>query len=88
MAPPGIDSSLVGLPPKRSLAEWAALGIKRADGMPLVTIRRSTMRAALCSRAAATDRAFLVTDNFRVILRWNNSSYFALAVGYLAESVK
>jgi membrane-bound lytic murein transglycosylase B len=30
----------------------------------------------------------LVTDNFGVILRWNNSSYFALAVGYLADSVK
>ncbi|MDE1902636.1 MAG: lytic murein transglycosylase, partial [Alphaproteobacteria bacterium] len=29
----------------------------------------------------------LVFNNFRVILRWNNSSYFATAVGYLADAV-
>ena len=89
MAPPGINLSLVGLPPKRSLAEWAALGIKRADNMPLVNNpSESTMRAALLQPGGSDGPSFLVTDNFSVILRWNNSSYFALAVGYLAESVK
>ena len=83
MAPPGIDSSLVGLPPKRSL------GIKRADNMPLVNNpSESTMRAALLQPGGSDGPSFLVTDNFSVILRWNNSSYFALAVGYIAESVK
>ncbi|HEY1505157.1 MAG TPA: lytic murein transglycosylase [Stellaceae bacterium] len=89
IAPPGIDSSLVGLPPKRSLAEWAALGIKRADGQPLINdSAASTERAALLQPGGSDGPSFLVTDNFSVILRWNNSSYFALAVGYLAESVK
>ncbi len=52
IAPPGIDSSLVGLPPKRTLAEWAALGIKRADGMPLVNnpTESTTARRATAAR--------------------------------------
>jgi membrane-bound lytic murein transglycosylase B len=27
----------------------------------------------------------LVYDNFRTIMRWNKSTYFAAAVGYLAD---
>jgi membrane-bound lytic murein transglycosylase B len=89
IAPPGLDASLIGLPPKRSLAEWAALGIQRADGLPLVNNpSESAMHAALLQPGGSDGPSFLVSDNFSVILRWNNSSYFALAVGYLAESVK
>ena len=89
IAPPGLDASLVGMPQKRSLAEWAALGIKRSDGMPLVNDPSGIdARAALLQPGGSDGPSFLVTDNFSVILRWNNSSYFALAVGYLAESVK
>jgi membrane-bound lytic murein transglycosylase B len=89
IAPPGLDASLVGMPQKRSLAEWAALGIKRSDGMPLVNDpSESIARAALLQPGGSEGPSFLVTDNFSVILRWNNSSYFALAVGYIAESVK
>jgi membrane-bound lytic murein transglycosylase B len=89
IAPPGLDASLIGLPPKRLLAEWAALGIQRADGLPLVNNpSESAMHAALLQPGGSDGPSFLVSDNFSVILRWNNSSYFALAVGYLAESVK
>ena len=31
--------------------------------------------------------ALLVFDNFRVIKKWNNSTYFAAAVGYIADSI-
>ena len=89
IAPPGLDPALIGLPQKRSLAEWAALGIKRKDGLPLVNNpSQSAERAALLQPGGSDGPSFLVTDNFSVILRWNNSSYFALAVGYLAEGVK
>lgn len=89
IAPPGLDPALIGLPQKRSLTEWAALGIKRTDGMPLINNPSdSSERAALLQPGGSDGPSFLVTDNFSVILRWNNSSYFALAVGYLAESVR
>ena len=86
--PPGINSSLVGMPPKHTLADWAALGLKRADGTPLIDAQTdSGIRAALLQPDGSGGPSFLVTDNFSVILRWNNSSYFAIAVGYLADSV-
>jgi membrane-bound lytic murein transglycosylase B len=88
MTPPGLDSSLVGMPQKRPLAAWAALGIKRADGSPLIdAMTDSTQRAALLQPGGNDGPSFLVNDNFNVILHWNNSSYFAIAVGYLADSV-
>ena len=87
-APPSIDSSLVGMAAKRPLADWAALGITRNDGSALIDAATdSGVRAALLQPNGAAGPSFLVTDNFNVILRWNNSSFFALAVGYLANSV-
>jgi membrane-bound lytic murein transglycosylase B len=32
--------------------------------------------------------ALLIYDNFRAVLRWNNSTYFAAAVGYLADALE
>jgi peptidoglycan lytic transglycosylase B len=86
--PATVDSSLVGMPQKRPLADWAALGITRIDGSPLIDGETdSGLHAALLEPNGSAGPNFLVTDNFNVILRWNNSSYFALAVGYLANSV-
>lgn len=86
--PANLDSSLIGIKQKRTLADWAALGVRRADGKPLVgTASDSGVRAALLQPGDPNGPSFLVTDNFNVILSWNNSSYFALAVGYLANSV-
>lgn len=87
-APPTINSSLVGMSAKRPLADWVALGITRNDGSALIDAStNSGIRAALLQPNGAAGPSFLVTDNFNVILRWNNSSFFALAVGYLANSV-
>jgi membrane-bound lytic murein transglycosylase B len=37
--------------------------------------------------AGANGPTFLVTDNFRAILRWNQSDFFALAVGLLSDKI-
>lgn len=87
-APARIDSSLVGIADKRPLADWAAMGIKRADGGALLDGHADPrIRAALLQPGGSAGPSFLVTHNFNVILRWNNSSYFAIAVGEIADSV-
>jgi membrane-bound lytic murein transglycosylase B len=67
------------------VAAWAALGVTRVGGKPL---SGAAGDAALVTPAPPGGPVFLVFDNFRVILKWNNSNYFAIAVGFLADSMK
>lgn len=82
--PAGLDQSLIGLGQRRPLSNWTALGLQQANGGAL---QDSPATASLIEPGGESGPAFLVFDNFRVILRWNNSSYFATAVGYLADAV-
>jgi len=68
----------------KPLSAWSQLGVIRADGRPLP---KSDLAAALVLPAGAAGPAFLVYDNFRVILKWNRSIYYALAVGHLSDRI-
>jgi membrane-bound lytic murein transglycosylase B len=86
--PPGFDPALVGKDQRRTVGEWASLGVTMSDGRALpTTAPDSERRAALLQPGGSDGLSFLAYDNFNVILRWNNSSSFAVAVGYLADSV-
>jgi membrane-bound lytic murein transglycosylase B len=78
--PPGFDQALAGLDTRRSLREWRALGLEQVTGEDLLT-------ASLLLPEGIDGPAFLVQENFRVLLRWNRSNSFALAVGSLADRV-
>jgi len=43
--------------------------------------------AALILPAGVEGPAFLVYDNFRIILKWNRSIFYAVAVGHLADRI-
>lgn len=67
---------------RRPLAEWKALGVRDAYGRPLGD---ADVEAGLIVPAGHHGPAFLVYDNFDVIMRWNRSEFYALAVGRLAD---
>lgn len=67
------DSSI-----RKPLSEWRRLGV---TGIP----SREDASASLLLPAGYRGPAFLVLDNFRAILRYNNSSSYALAIGLLSE---
>ncbi len=73
-----------GLHQRKPLAEWATLGIRRADGAPLPP---ADLDASLLVPTGHQGPAFLVYDNFHVIMRWNRSEFYALSVGLLADRV-
>ena len=79
---PDFDFSLAHLNTKKSVNEWQALGVRRANGDDLPN---STMPASLILPMGFTGPAFLVYRNFYAILRWNRSILYALAVGHLAD---
>ncbi len=79
--PPGFDHARAELTVRQSAAQWAAEGLQTMDGRPLPTLAS----AAVLAPAGARGPAFLVGQNFRTILRYNNSTSYALAVALLAQ---
>lgn len=68
----------------KTLGEWAKLGFVRPDGRPLPN---PGMRAELKMPGGANGPAFLMTKNFFIIKRYNNSDLYALGVGVLADEI-
>lgn len=83
--PETLNQDLLGLDTRMLLQEWADLGVKRARGAPLPTV---DIEASLIQPDGAGGDAWLVYHNFRVILKWNRSNAFAVAVGTLADSLR
>jgi membrane-bound lytic murein transglycosylase B len=82
--PGNLDARFAGLEGRRSIGEWARLGVRPSSGPPF-SGREPDASLVLPDGAGGT--ALLVYDNFRAIKRWNNSNYFAAAVGYIADSI-
>lgn len=82
--PAGFDDALVSLDVVKPLAEWQALGVRRGDGRDLPT---RELDASVLRPAGAGGQAYVVYDNYRAILRWNRSHYFAMAVGQLSDRI-
>lgn len=66
----------------RTLASWQKSGITRANGKPFP---RPGDKAQLLSPDGRNGPSFLVLNNFRSILRYNQADSYALAVGHLAD---
>ncbi|TNF96041.1 MAG: lytic murein transglycosylase [Gammaproteobacteria bacterium] len=73
-----------GLNNRRPLQYWNDLGVRLTNKSTLPTIN---IEAAVIVPAGHTGPAFLVYRNFDVIMRWNRSEYYALAVGLLADRI-
>ncbi len=82
--PEGFDYSHSGRGNTRTVREWGALGVRGADGgaLPLADIQGSILVPA-----GHRGPAFLVYDNFAVIMKWNRSESYALSVGLLADRI-
>ncbi len=87
--PATFDATLVGLNVKKSVGEWAKLGVRRADGKPLPKsdLVASVVRADPGRAATGTGQPFLVYDNFRTYMNWNRSVFFGVAAGMLADRI-
>ncbi|WP_310375036.1 lytic murein transglycosylase [Rhodoferax ferrireducens] len=79
--PPGFDVGRADAGVRQSSAQWAAEGLRSMDGTPLPDLAD----ADLLLPAGARGPAFLVGPSFRAILRYNNSTSYALGVSLLAQ---
>ena len=82
--PKEFDARLNGLEILKTVNEWQLLGVRQLDGenLPAANIRGSLLRPA-----GDDGPVYLVYNNYRTILKWNRSHYFAVAVSHLADKI-
>jgi lytic murein transglycosylase len=84
--PEHADCSLEGPPGHRTIGEWLKLGFERAGPARFKPEERA-IDAYLMMPSGAYGPAFLATENFQVIRRYNTSDLYALYVGNLADRI-
>ena len=81
--PTDFDYSASGLGRWRPVATWIAEGV-RAESGQLASLGKD---AVLLVPTGYQGPAYLVSRNFRSLLRYNNAQKYAFAVGYLADAL-
>jgi membrane-bound lytic murein transglycosylase B len=82
LLPKDFDFGQARLDRWKTIRDWSDLGITLVDGSPLP---KSSEKAAILLPQGHDGPAILVQHNFNVILRWNRSVNYALAVAELAD---
>jgi len=65
-----------------TMAQWRAMGVA-----PVARSLRDSDLATLIEPDGRGETAYLVTDNYRAILKYNCSNFYALSVGILADRI-
>ncbi|MBT9486549.1 MAG: lytic murein transglycosylase [Rubrivivax sp.] len=81
--PPGFDPGRADASVRQTSAAWAAEGLQPATDAALPELGD----AIVLLPAGASGPAFLVGTNFRALLRYNNATSYALAVGLLSQGI-
>lgn len=82
--PDGFPYAETGFSHSAPLAGWRALGVRQADGSELPS---ADMEASILVPMGHAGPAFVVYANFEVIMAWNRSQAYAIAVGHLADRI-
>lgn len=82
--PDDFDYGLSGRDNEQPLSAWVEIGVTDVWGRALP---RLPLPASVLVPAGHAGPAFIVYDNFDVIMRWNRSEFYALAVGRLADRI-
>ncbi len=69
---------------KKSLSEWARMGVTLPNGNPLPI---ADMTAGMVAPDGVNGPKYLTYSNYDVIMKWNRSTYFATSVGLLADAI-
>ncbi len=84
-APRGFDYLQADRARQHTVRQWEQLGIRRISGK---AFPREGDKAYLLVPAGARGPAFLMLNNFRVIMRYNPAEAYALAIGHLADRLR
>ncbi len=80
--PAHFDPKLMGKSMSKPVREWQALGVRTEQGEALP---EPDLLASVIQPSGGP--VFLAYPNYKMILRYNNSIYYAGAIGYLADKI-
>jgi membrane-bound lytic murein transglycosylase B len=83
--PADFDYAEADIDTVKTVAEWKKIGVHRPSGEALADSDRA---ASILIPAGAHGPAFIVFDNFKTVLKYNNAQSYALAVCSLADRIK
>lgn len=84
--PKDFKRDLLGTDKEHSLSFWRTQNIRGLNGAQVAN--DATLKASVIQPDGAHGRAFIVYENYKVILKWNRSTYFATAVGLLSDHIR
>ena len=76
---------------KRSLSSWQSMGVALKYQTPETQQKLTALSGTdlwLVRPDKEFGRAFLVTNNFRTLLHWTKSNYFAISIGMFADKIQ
>jgi len=85
MLPGNFDFLHVDRSIRKMLKEWEVLGVRRVGGKPFP---RPGDQGFLLLPAGARGPAFVMVNNFRVLMKYNPAEAYALAIGHLADRIR
>lgn len=83
--PAGFDTSLISSKKSKTLGHWQSLGVRKIGGGNLPNA--ADLQASLIRPEDDKTKTYLVYSNYKTILKWNRSLYFATAVGILSDAI-
>lgn len=97
--PEGFDASATGRRNRQPVSTWAARGVTRVDGSPLLRQRQAVpgpddaappgdTPSAILLPAGPRGPAFLVTRNFDALYSYNAAESYALAIAHLSDRLR
>ncbi|MDY6843004.1 MAG: lytic murein transglycosylase [Thermodesulfobacteriota bacterium] len=79
------DEVIMGLNHQKRIGEWQTLGIRLMDGRDLP---QYNLLASIIQPDGQDGQAFMVYSNYRTLLKWNRSHWFAITVGILSDRIR
>jgi membrane-bound lytic murein transglycosylase B len=78
--------SIIGLDKKPlPLSRWGELGLRSLNGAALP---KRDLEAWLVQPDGPRGRSFLVYENYKALMKWNRSTFFATSVGLFADKIR
>ncbi|MHA2939920.1 lytic murein transglycosylase [Vibrio sp. RC27] len=86
--PKGVSRDLEGRTKDKAkyLQQWGELGVTRLNGNPLPKLDED-IHAWLIRPDDVNGRSYLIYNNYNVLMKWNRSYYFGVAVSTLADRI-